>query len=70
MILKTQQRFKSKRHNVFTEEINNISLSSDDDERMQSIYSTEALAHGTSKDLECQKRKIKCSSIIKQYKNV
>ena len=45
-------------------------LSSDDDERMQSIYSTEALAHGTSKDLECQKRKIKCSSIIKQYKNV
>ena len=37
---------------------------------MQSIYSTEALAHGTSKDLECQKGKIKCSSIIKQYKNV
>ena len=37
---------------------------------MQSIYSTETLAHGTSKDLECQKGKIKCSSIIKQYKNV
>ena len=26
-ILKTQQRFKSKRHNVFTEEINKIDLS-------------------------------------------
>ena len=27
-ILKTQQRFKSERHNVFTEEINMIALSS------------------------------------------
>ena len=26
-ILKTQQRFKSERHNVFTEEINKITLS-------------------------------------------
>ena len=26
-ILKTQQRFKSESHNVFTEEINNIALS-------------------------------------------
>ena len=31
LILKTQQRFKSERHNVFTEEINKIVLSSDDD---------------------------------------
>ena len=27
LILKTQQRFKSQRHNVFTEEINKIALS-------------------------------------------
>ena len=33
-ILKTQQRFKSERHNVFTEEINKIALSSNDDKRM------------------------------------
>ena len=31
---KTQQRFKSERHNVFTEEINKIALSSNDDKRM------------------------------------
>ena len=37
LILKTQQRFKSKRHNVFTEEVNKIALSSSDDKRMQSI---------------------------------
>ena len=30
-ILKTQQRFKSERHNVLTEEINKTALSSNDD---------------------------------------
>ena len=29
------KRFKSERHNVFTDEINNIALSSNDDKRMQ-----------------------------------
>ena len=38
-ILKIQQRFKSKRHNVFTEAINKIALRSDDDKIMQSIDS-------------------------------
>ena len=50
-ILKTQQRFNSERHNVFTEEINNIALSSNDDERIQSFDSIETYAYGTSKDL-------------------
>ena len=31
IVLKTQQRFKSERHDVYTEEINNIVLSSNDD---------------------------------------
>ena len=31
LILKWQQRFKSERHNVFTGEINKITLSSNDD---------------------------------------
>ena len=34
LILKTQQRFKSERLNVFTEEINKIALSSNNDKRM------------------------------------
>ena len=52
MILKTQQRFKSERHDVFTEEINKIALSSNDDKRMQSIDSTETYPYGTSKNLQ------------------
>ena len=37
--------------NVFTEEINKIALSSNDDKRMQSIDSIEAFADSTSNDL-------------------
>ena len=35
VILKSQQRFKSDHHNVYSEEINKISLSSNDDNRLQ-----------------------------------
>ena len=37
MILKSQQRFKSERHDVYTEEVNKISLSSNDDKRLQTF---------------------------------
>ena len=43
-MLKTQQRFKSERHNIFTEVLDKIALSSNDDKRMQSIDSTETYA--------------------------
>ena len=35
LLLKTQQRFKIERHNVFTKEINKIALNSNNDKRMQ-----------------------------------
>ena len=37
LTLKTQQRFKIKRRNVFTEEINKISLSSSDDKKFNQL---------------------------------
>ena len=49
LILKTQQNLKSERHNVFTEEINKVALSLDDDIRIQSIQSTETYVDRTSK---------------------
>ena len=58
VILKTQQRFRSEKRNVFTEEINKIALSSNDDERMQSIDSVETYAYGTSKNLLSEKKRL------------
>ena len=73
-ILKTQQRLKSERHNVSTEETNKIALSSNDDKRMQSIDSIETYAYGVNKNLERIKKRIKeeikYNNITKQYKNV
>ena len=45
-ILKTQQRFKSERHSVLSEEIDKVALSSNDDKRMQSIHSIKTYAYG------------------------
>ena len=69
MILKTQQRFKSERHNVFTKEISKIALGSNDDKRMQSIDLIETDVYGTSKDLVSEKEENKFNNIIKWYKD-
>ena len=45
-----------------------IALSSNVDKRMQSIDSIETYTYGTSKDLVSEKEEIKCSNIIKVYK--
>ena len=61
--MKTQQRFKKDRHNVLSEEINKIALSSNDDKRMESIDSIKTYAYGMSKDLVSEKEVIKCNNI-------
>ena len=70
LLLRTQQIFKSERHNVFTEEINKVALSLIDDKRMKSIDSIETYAYEMNKDLVCKKEEIKFKNIIKQYKHV
>ena len=40
LILKSQQRFRSERHKVFTEEVNKVAMSANKDKRIQSIDST------------------------------
>ena len=68
LMLKSQQRFRSEKHNIFTEEVNKIALSVNDDKRVQSIDSTERYTYGTRKNLVCKKEEIKCNNIIKQHK--
>ena len=64
-MLKTQQRFKSERHNVFTEQIN---FKFNDDKRMPSFDLIETYAYWTSKDLVSEKEIIKCDNITQMQK--
>ena len=66
LILKTQQRFKSERHNVFTEETSKIVLTLNDHKLMQSADLMETYPYGTSKYILCNREKIKGNYIIKQ----
>ena len=54
IMLKSQQRFKNERHDVYTEEINNISLSSNDDKRLQTFDRITSYPYGTSAGKVCK----------------
>ena len=69
LILKPQQRFRSNKHNVFTEEVNKIALSANNDKRIQSANSIETYLYGTTENLVRIKEMIKCNNGIKQYKD-
>ena len=69
LILKPQQRFRSNKHNVFTEEVNKIALSANNDKRIQSANSIETYLNGTRENLVRIKEMIKCNNGIKQYKD-
>ena len=69
LTLKSQQRFRSEKHNIFTEVDSKIALSATYDKRIPSIDSIETYAHGTSKDLVCKTEKSKCNNILKECKN-
>ena len=48
MILKSQQRFKSEAHCLYTEEINQIALSSNDDKTLQTFDRITIYPYGTN----------------------
>ena len=45
-ILKSQQRFRSDHHEVYTEEVNKIALSSNNDKRIQTSDKTTTYPYG------------------------
>ena len=54
IILKSQQRFKSERHDVYTEEINKVALSSNDDKRLKTFDRIRSYPYGTSSGKTCK----------------
>ena len=53
-MLKSQLRFKSERHHVYTEEINKVALSSNDDKRLENLVEITAYPYGTSAGRVCK----------------
>ena len=62
IILKLQQRFKSQGHRVYTEGVNKIALSSNDDKRLQTFDRTGTCQYKTNAFKVCK------SGVLSKYK--
>ena len=62
IVLKSQQRFKSDYRNVYTEQINKIALSNNDDKRLQTFDKTTTYPYGTNTFKVCE------SEMLSKYK--
>ena len=58
IILKSQQVFRSDRHNVHALEINKIALSSNDDKRLQTFDKVTTYPYGTNATKVCESEKL------------
>ena len=54
VVLKSKQRFKSERHDIYSEKVNKIALSSNDDKRLQTFDRITMYPHGTSAGRVCK----------------
>ena len=54
VIIRSQQRFRSDHHRVYTEEVNKIALSSNDDKRIQTIDKVTTFSYGTNVFKVCE----------------
>ena len=68
IILRLQQRSRSGHHNVYTEEVNKIILSSNDDKRIQTFDKVTTYPYGTNVFAVCKnemllKNKVMCDQV-------
>ena len=54
VLLRSQHRFRSDHHKVYTEEVNKIALSSNDDKRIQTLDKVTAYPYGTNAFMVCR----------------
>ena len=62
IILKSQQGFKSDHHNVYTEQIDKIALSSNDDKKLETFDKITTYPYGTKTFKVCR------SEMLSKYK--
>ena len=65
-ILRLQQRFKSDRHTIYTEDVNKIAISSNDDKRLQTHSKVTTYPYGTNTFKVCESELL---SIILRIQN-
>ena len=66
IIIKSQQRFRSDHHRVYTEEVNKIALSSNDDKRIQTFDKITTYPYGTNDFKVCENEML---AKIERYDN-
>ena len=64
IILKLQQKFKSDHHNIYTEQISKIALSSNNDKRLQTFDKIASYPYGTNVSKVCE------SEMLSKYKRL
>ena len=64
-ILRSQQRFKSDHHTIYTEDKNKIAISSNDDKRLQTYDKVTTHPHGTNAFKVCESEMIALKKYIK-----
>ena len=71
IILKSQQRFKSDHHNVYTEEINTIALINNEDKRLQTFDWIKTYPYGTNAFKVCESEIIEVKDLfLKNYNKI
>ena len=69
IILKSQQRFKSDHHKVYTEEVNKIALSNNDDKRLQTFNEIGPYPYGANAFKVCKSEMLTVKDLFLKYKN-
>ena len=72
ILLKSQQRFKSDHHKVYTEEVNKITLSNDDDDnRLQTFNKVTTYPYGTDAFKVCESEMMIVKDLfVKKYDEI
>ena len=71
IILKSQQRFKVDHHKVYTKEVKNIPLSSNDDKRLQTFNVIETYPYGTNAFKVCESKMLTVKYLfLKNYNEI
>ena len=69
-VIKSQQRFRSHHHRVYTEEVNKIALSSNDDKRIQTFDKVTMFPYGTNVFKVCETEMLLKNKLIDPDENI